>query len=112
MAASYALSGPKSLSNLCVLHLRNGWRIVVAFPSLHEVAIVMIDRHHSSNDPYVKLAKQLRIELYEGTKNKPPCCDAAALPPLDSDVVAALGEEQDRLIRNRRRVDSNEWDSP
>jgi hypothetical protein len=72
----------------------------------------MIDRHHSSNDPYVKLAKQLRIELYEGTKNKPPCCDAAALPPLDSDVVAALGEEQDRLIRNRRRVDSNEWDSP
>jgi hypothetical protein len=31
----------------------------------------MVDRHHSSNDPYVKMAKQLRIELYEGTKNKP-----------------------------------------
>lgn len=112
MAANYALSGPEPLSNLCVRHLRNGWRIVVAFPSLNEVAIVMVDRHHSSNDPYVKMAKQLRIELYEGTKNKPPCCDAAALPPLDSNVVAALGEEQDRLIRRRRRAGSKERDSP
>lgn len=46
-AADYALSGPAPWPQLCAAHF-DGWRVVVAFPSEDEVAILKIAHTHAT----------------------------------------------------------------
>lgn len=105
-AADYALSGPPPWPHLRAVHF-DGWRVVVAFPTEDEVAIVKIARHNPAGDPYREIAEDLGITVSTGPRTKPPCCDPDGDPPVDPELVdnvrAAFGALTQRERRQRSR---------
>lgn len=106
-AADYALSGPPPWPHLCAAHF-DIWRVIVAFPTDDEVAIVKIARHDPASDPYREIAEDLGIPLSTEPRKKPPCCEPDGTPPVDPELVdnvqaafAAL-TQRERRQRSRR----------
>lgn len=106
-AMGYRLSGSDVLERLCVKHLRAAWRVVVAFPRPDEAVVLVVGEH--TQDP----GRNLYDTLYEiighqpaptSGRNKPPCCDDDAQPPLtEQDQVDALADRIQEVFRGRRR---------
>lgn len=101
-AADYGLSGPPPWPHLCAAHF-DGWRLVIAFPSEDEVAILKIAPHDASSDPYRELAEDLGISVSTEPRTKPPCCDPDSEPPVDAELVASVRDAFAALTRREQR---------
>lgn len=101
-AADYALSGPPPWPHLCAVHF-DGWRVVVAFPTDDEVAIVKIARHDPESDPYREIAEDLGIPVSTEPRTKPPCCEPDGTPPVDPELVENVQASFAALTQRERR---------
>lgn len=97
-AAGYALSGPSPWPGLCSVHVED-WRIIVTFPTTHEVVVVKIARHAQDSDPYAEVAQELGIEVSTGQRTKPPCCDPDGEAPVDPSVAERISDAYALLTR-------------
>jgi len=103
-ALGYRLSGPAPVDHLCVKHLRDSLRVVVAFEGQQRAWILLVGRH-DDQDPvmnvYAELYRLLGVEPPDSAgRDKPPCCDKATdLPPV---LGAAVNEVVDRSAKVRR----------
>ena len=86
-ALGYRLSGPAPVDHLCVKHLRDSLRVVVAFEGQQRAWILLVGRH-DDKDPvlnvYAELYRLLGVEPPDSAgQDKPPCCDESTeLPPV------------------------------
>jgi hypothetical protein len=101
-AADYALSGDPPWPHLCAVHF-DGWRVIVAFPTAGEVAILKIAPHDAANDPYREIAEELGVQVSTAARTKPPCCDPAGDPPDDQAILDQLDAAFGRLTRRKQR---------
>lgn len=101
-AADYSLSGPPPWPHLCAVHF-DGWRVVIAFPTDDEVAIVKIARHDPVSDPYREIAEDLGIPVSTEPRTKPPCCEPDGTPPLDPELVENVQSAFAALTQRERR---------
>ena len=101
-AADYALSGDPPWPHLCAVHF-DGWRVIVAFPTAGEVAILKIAPHDAANDPYREIAEELGVPVSTAPRTKPPCCDPAREPPVDQTILDQLDAAFGRLTRREQR---------
>jgi hypothetical protein len=93
---NYRLSGDDLLSKICVTHLSELLRVVVAF-SAHNVATVLLVGPHDDRDPFMDVYSQL-YELASlaappaAGRTKPPCCgEEDGKPPIpDGELLADL----------------------
>jgi hypothetical protein len=80
-ALGYRLSGPTPVDHMCVKHLRDSFRVVVAFEGRHRAWILLIGRH-DDQDPVLNVY----AELYRLLGAKPPdgdySCAGASRPRL------------------------------
>jgi hypothetical protein len=103
-ALGYRLSGPAPVDHLCVKHLRDSLRVVVAFEGQERAWILLVGRH-DDQDPvlsvYAELYRLLGVEPPDSVgRDKPPCCDQSTdLPPV---LGAAVTEVVDRAAKVRR----------
>jgi len=103
-ALAYRLSGPTPIDQICVKHLANSLRVVVAFESLGRAWILLVGPH-DDHDPvlnvYAELYRLLGVEPPDAAgRSKPPCCDEVEeLPPV---LGAALTDIIDRATEIRR----------
>ncbi len=102
-ALGYRLSGPAPVDHMCVKHLRDSLRVVVAFEGRQRAWILLVGRH-DDQDPvlnvYAELYRLLGVEPPDSAgRGKPPCCDERTdLPPV---LGAAVTEFVDRAARVR-----------
>jgi hypothetical protein len=94
-ALAYRLSGPTSLSRMCVKHLRGALRVVVGFESPQRACILLLAPHDDTDpnrDVYAELYELLDATPPRGAgRNKPPCCgEDGAPPPVLGDTLADL----------------------
>ena len=101
-AADYALSGPPPWPHLCAVHF-DGWRVVIAFPTEDEVAIIKIARHNTASDPYREIADDLGLPASTEPRTKPPCCDPEGEPPVDAQLVEEVHAAFAALTQRERR---------
>jgi hypothetical protein len=101
-AADYALSGAPPWPHLCAVHF-DGWRVVVAFPTDDEVAIVKIARHDPSTDPYREIAEDLGIPVSIEPRTKPPCREPDGEPPVDPELVENVQAAFTALTQREQR---------
>lgn len=103
-AAGYRLTGELA-ERICVVHLVYDYRMLTAFPSVREVAILLIGRHTRSPslDIYARLYRALEIGVPAGERTKPPCCDEDEAPPVDEQLVERFREGVKRLRREEGR---------
>ena len=106
-ALAYRLTGDAPLDHLCVKHLDDNIRVVVAFAT-SEQAWVLLVGPHDDNDPvlnvYAELYRVLGVEppVARG-RTKPPCCDAAdEVPPVLGAVVDDILQRAAQVRRTRR----------
>jgi hypothetical protein len=88
-AAGYRLTG-HPVHHLCARHikgLRQPWRVLIGFPTLEEIAILLVERHDRIRNVYLRVYEVLGVQEPSGERTKPPCCDQAGAPPLDSALV-------------------------
>ncbi|MDR6596863.1 hypothetical protein ACFFSW_32455 [Saccharothrix longispora] len=101
------MTGPEPLPRLCVKHLRGADRAVVAFPAARTAWVLLVGPH--DDDPGRDLYEALyelagvRPRLAE-KRTKPPCCEDAAPPVSDSDLVDDLVARARSLTKSRRRT--------
>jgi hypothetical protein len=103
-AANYRLSG-KEVERICVCTLYADWRMIVAFPTAKEVAILIVGRHQpkdASRDVYARLYQALGIEVPTVERRRPPCC-ADDQPPVDPGLVDRFVSRSAELARRARR---------
>jgi hypothetical protein len=108
-AADWRLEGDE-VENFCVINLGRDWRMIIAFPESHVVAVLLIGRHLDRRpevDVYRRLYDNLGIEMPTATERQghPPCCETDQ-GPVDRDSVDRFIErERDlrRAERGRRR---------
>lgn len=92
------------MDHLCVKHLRDSLRVVVAFEGQQRAWILLVGRH-DDKDPvlnvYAELYRLLGVEPPDSAgQDKPPCCDESTeLPPV---LGAAVTEFVDRAAKVRR----------
>ncbi len=102
-ALGYRLSGPAPVDHMCVKHLRDSLRVVVAFEGQQRAWILLVGRH-DDQDPilnvYAELYRLLGVEPPDSAgRDKPPCCDQSTdLPPV---LGAAVTEFVDRAAKMR-----------
>lgn len=79
----YRLTGDHPLPSLCVKHLRGADRAVVAF--VEDTAwVLLVGPHHEgirAADVYARLYELLGLDVAQGARTKPPCCDETGEPP-------------------------------
>ncbi len=108
-ALGYRLSGPAPVGHMCVKHLRDSFRVVVAFEGRHRAWILLVGRH-DDQDPvlnvYAELYRLLGAEPPDGAgRDKPPCCDADTdLPPVLGAAVDEFVERAAKVRRSRRQL--------
>ncbi|WP_033436705.1 hypothetical protein [Saccharothrix sp. NRRL B-16314] len=106
LALGYRVTGPEPLPRLCVKHLRGADRVIVAFPTPRTAWILLVGPH--DDDPGRDLYETLyelagvRPKLTE-KRTKPPCCEDAAPPVADADLVDDLVARARALAKSRRR---------
>ena len=110
-ALGYRLSGPAPVDHLCVKHLRDSLRVVVAFEGQQRAWILLVGRH-DDQDPvlnvYAELYRLLGVEPPDSAgRDKPPCCDESTdLPPVLGAAVTELVDRAARVRRTRRQATS------
>lgn len=89
-AAGYRLTGEPA-ERICVVHLVYDCRMLTAFPSAREVAILLIGRHTRSPslDVYARLYRALGTGMPAGERTKPPCCDEDEVPRSTNSLSSA-----------------------
>ena len=110
-ALGYRLSGPTPVDRICVKHLRDSLRVVVAFEEPDRAWILLVSRHDGQDpalDVYAELYRLLGVEPPGSAgRDKPPCCDQSTdLPPVLGNAVAEFVERAARVRRTRRRPTS------
>jgi hypothetical protein len=107
-ALGYRLSGPAPVDHLCVKHLRDSLRVVVAFEGQQRAWILLVGRH-DDQDPvlnvYAELYRLLGVEPPDSAgRDKPPCCDENTdLPPVLGAAVTELVDRAAKVRRTRRQ---------
>ena len=116
-ALGYRLSGPAPVDHMCVKHLRDSLRVVVAFEGQQRAWILLVGRH-DDQDPvlnvYAELYRLLGAEPPDSAgRDKPPCCDESTdLPPVLGAAVTEFVERAAKVRRTRRQpASSREWDA-
>jgi hypothetical protein len=104
-AAGYRLRGD-TVDRLCCKHLSDTTRAVVAFESPTSATIVLLGKHDSSNpavDVYTALYRLAGIDIPDGPRTKPSCCDDAGFPPDAGSVAEELVARVRTFEREGRR---------
>jgi hypothetical protein len=103
-ALQYRLSG-EMVERLCVSHLRNRWRVLVAFESPSSVVVVTVAEHdnRSSANVYDEVYRMFRVVVPEQPRLKPACCGGDGQPPLWGADIDELGARAQSLLRAGRR---------
>lgn len=104
-AAHYRLSGA-DVEHICVLKLRDNWRVLVFFPAENQVAILLVGPHDRENpqlDAYARLYRLLGVEVPDDEHRRPPCC-ADDQPPVDPDLLDRAIDRTKLLTRDKRRA--------
>jgi hypothetical protein len=110
-ALGYRLSGPTPVDHICVKHLRDSLRVVVAFEGQQRAWILLVGRH-DDQDPvlnvYAQLYQLLGVEPPDSAgRDKPPCCDQSTdLPPVLGAAVTELVDRAANVRRTRRQPTS------
>lgn len=107
-ALGYRLSGPAPVDHICVKHLRDSLRVVVAFEEPGRAWILLVGRHDNQDpalDVYAELYRLLGVEPPDSAgRDKPPCCDKSTdLPPVLREAVTEFVERAARTRRTRRQ---------
>jgi len=94
-ALAYRLTGAAPLSRICVKHLRDTLRVVVAFETPRRACILLVGTHDDTDpnrDVYAELYGLLGVGPPDTTgRAKPPCCgDDDEPPPSLGDDLANL----------------------
>lgn len=105
-ALRYRLTGDV-VERLCVAHIYERWRVVVAFRTQHNAAILLVGEHADDDpgiDVYTKLYELAGITVPPAERRtKPPCCDDAGVPPqLKTEEIDALFQQARNLVPRRR----------
>jgi hypothetical protein len=104
-AAHYRLSGA-NVEHICVLKLRDNWRMLVFFPSPEEVAILLVGPHERENpelDAYRRLYALLGVDVPDDEHRRPPCCEKGEAP-IDPDLLERITDRARELARSQRRL--------
>ncbi|MGH3070204.1 MAG: hypothetical protein ACRDNT_02135 [Streptosporangiaceae bacterium] len=107
-ALGYRLSGRTPVDRMCVKHLRDSFRVIVAFEGPRRAWILLVGRH-DDQDPvlnvYAELYRLLGADPPDGAgRDKPPCCDAdTGLPPVLGAAVDEFIERAAKVRRSRRQ---------
>lgn len=107
-AAPYRLSGA-DVEHLCVLKLRDNFRMVLLFPAENEVAVLLVGPHDRENpdlDVYRRLYEALGVEIPDDEHRRPTCCEDGQ-PPVDPDLLEHLIDRTKELTRRKRRSRSS-----
>jgi hypothetical protein len=107
-AAHYRLSGAE-VEHLCVLKLRDNYRMVLLFPAQNEVVVLLVGPHDRENpdlDVYRRLYESLGVEIPDDEHRRPPCC-ADGQPPVDPDLLEHLIDRSKELTPQKRRPRSS-----
>ena len=98
-ALGYRLSGPAPVDHLCVKHLRDSLRVVVAFEGQQRAWILLVGRHDDQEpvlNVYAELYRLLGVEPPDNAgRDKPPCCD-------ESTDLCSITERDDMCVRCSR----------
>jgi hypothetical protein len=106
-ALAYRLTGPTPLNRMCVKHLRDSLRVVVAFETPQRVWVLLVGPHDAA-DP----SRNVYSELYElldayppdgAGRSKPPCCGDDGESPGLGDAFADIIIRAARQRRTRPR---------
>ncbi|GAA4890602.1 hypothetical protein GCM10023222_58160 [Saccharopolyspora cebuensis] len=76
-AMDYRMTGG-GVEHLCVKHLRDNWRAIVAFHSRHHAVLLLLGQHLDRSpelDVYTQLYRLADIDRPDGQRTKLPCCD-------------------------------------
>ena len=95
-ALGYRLSGPAPVNHMCVRHLRDSLRLVVAFEG-QRAWILLVGRHDDQDQVLNVYAEPYRLLGAEppdsAGRDKPPCCDESTdLPPVLGAAVTEFVE--------------------
>ena len=104
-AAHYRLSGA-GVEHLCVLRLRDNFRMVLLFPTEDEVAVLRVGPHERENpdlDVYRRLYEALGVEVPDDEHRRPACCEDGQ-PPVDPESLERLIDRTRELTQQRRRT--------
>jgi hypothetical protein len=107
-ALAYRLSGPTPLDQICVKHLADSLRVVVAFESPGRAWVLLIGPH-DDHDPvlnvYAELYRILGVEPPDAAgRTKPPCCDEVEeLPPVLGSALTDILDRATEIRRTRSR---------
>lgn len=107
-ALGYRLSGGSPIDHICVKHLRQSLRVVVAFESPRRAWILLVG-HDDNQDPvlnvYGELYRLLGVEpLPDAGRDKPPCCEQPdGQPPVLGDALAEIVDRAAKLRKTRQR---------
>jgi hypothetical protein len=104
-AAHYRLSGA-AVERICVMKLRDNWRMLILFPASSEVAILLVGPHERENpdlDVYRRLYALLGVSVPDDEHRKPACCDDDGQAPVDPDLVDEITDRTRDLAREERR---------
>jgi hypothetical protein len=102
-AAHYRLSG-SDVEHICVLKLRDNWRMLLLFPAAQEVAILLVGPHERENpdvDVYRRLYRLLGVDVPDDEHRRPPCCGDGQ-PPVDPELLDRIIDRTKELARGRR----------
>ena len=102
-ALGYRLSGSTPINHMCVKHLRDALRVVVAFEEPCRAWILLVGQHDDREpvlNVYAELYRLLGAEPPDAAgRDKPPCCgNDTSLPPV---LGAAVAEFIDRAVKKR-----------
>ena len=104
-AAHYRHSGA-GVEHLCVLRLRDNFRMVMLFPAADEVAVLLVGPHERENpdlDVYLRLYGALGVEVPDDEHRRPACCEDGH-PPVDPELLERLIDRTKELTQQRRRA--------
>jgi hypothetical protein len=94
-ALAYRLTGGSPIDHICVKHLRNSLRVIVAFETPQKAWILLVGTHDNRNtglDVYTELYRLAGVEPEPASgRNKPPCCGQAdGEPPTIGDELVEI----------------------
>ena len=102
--AGYRLAGDDVLDRLCCRHLYGSDPAIIAWPAPDEAVVIAVGPHdQSADDIYELILAALQIDMPEGERSKPPCCDDLDEPPVDPEATEKIASAIDALARRARR---------
>ena len=108
-ALGYRLTGSSPIDHICVKHVGDEFRVVVAFESRGRAWILLIGPHDDRDpvlDVYAELYRLLGTRPPPAIRRtKPPCCESAGgMPPILGDALAEILDHAAEVRRCRRRA--------